>query len=223
MTAKRRYLFPVKALSQLFRGKFLAALEQAYCQGDFDLSGRCGELTDPEQFRRLKDALYRKAWVVYAKHPFGGPVQVFNYLGRYTHRVGISNRRLVSIDGTAVCFATKHDHTVTVPATEFIRRFLLHILPPGFVKIRHYGLLASSHATTTLERARSLLVAEPLSQQPTSTTKRDPMAWRAVFKELTGIDLSRCPRCHQGTMIRHRLIYPVLIGTSATAAFIDTS
>jgi hypothetical protein len=223
MTAKRRYLFPVKALSQLFRGKFLAALEHAYCQGDFDLSGRCGELTDPEQFRRLKDALYRKAWVVYAKQPFGGPLQVFNYLGRYTHRVGISNRRLVSIDGAAVCFATKHGHTVTVPAAEFIRRFLFHILPPGFVKIRHYGLLASSHATTTLERARSLLVADPLSQQPTSTAKRDPMAWRAVFKELTGIDLSRCPRCHQGTMIRHRLIYPVLIGTSATAAFIDTS
>ena len=107
-------------------------------------------------FRDLKNRLYGKAWVVYAKETFGGPEQVFKYLGQYTHRVGISNWRLVSMDERGICFRTRGAKTVIVSPEEFIQQYLLHVLPPRFVKIRHYGLMASGNATTRLEVARAL-------------------------------------------------------------------
>lgn len=202
VAARRRYLFPVQVLSRLFRGKFLAALTQAYRDGELELGGT--GLADVVRFQQLVHQLYRTEWVVYAKQPFGGPQQVFRYLGRYTHRVGISNQRLQHVDAEGVRFATKGDRSITLPPHEFIRRFLLHVLPSGFVKIRHYGLLAAANATTQLERARALL------QPGTSVDAPVPCGsgafdWLEHLLQLTGVDLTICPQCSQGRMVRQPL------------------
>jgi len=157
------YFLPVEVLGKLFRGKFLAGLKQAYHAGELRLTGSVGRLSCPQMFRQLLARLYRQKWYVYAKPPFGGPQQVYRYLGRYTHRVAISNSRLVSFHDGRVCFRYKDyadDNRIkqmTLSAEEFIRRFLLHVLPKGFVRIRHYGLLASRNVSTRLEHCRQLL------------------------------------------------------------------
>ncbi len=218
---RRGYLFPVRVIGALFRGKLLAALRRSYDRGELVLTGEAAKLADPAVFAARIDALYRKAWVVYAKPPFGGAEQVFAYLGRYTHRVGISNHRLVRMDARGVCFRTRGDKTVTLPADEFLRRFLLHVLPKGFTKIRHYGLMAASHATTTLELARKVLVASTSAVAQTKQAdlsahgdaNRDRcMDWRARLAALTGIDLSVCPSCGQGLCLRTGL--PSVAGQS---------
>jgi len=200
ISSRPKYLFPVRVLSDLFRGKFLDELAQAYDRGELDLGGACVELANPEVFGQLKDTLYRKNWVVYAKRPFAGPEQVFKYLGQYTHRVGISNHRLVSFDAHGVCFRTKNGKQVTVAPTEFIRRFLLHVLPDGFAKIRHYGLHASSNVHTKLADARRHLVAndKPAQANP------PPQTWQEQHLALTGVDLATCPRCG-GQMVSRSL------------------
>jgi len=198
------FLFHVRVLGALFRGKFLARLVQAYDKGELRLEGRVAHLADPRHFARLRDKLYRKRWVVYSKPPFGGPEQVFRYLGRYTHRVGLSNRRLVSLDDRGVTFRTRGDSTITVLPHEFLRRFVLHVLPKGFVKIRHYGLMAASNLATKLATARRLLgVSNPAEPSPT----QPPHDFCEALLALTGTDLRRCPRCG-GPMIRLPLPRP---------------
>lgn len=163
ISARQGYLLPVNVLGKLFRGKFLAGLQQAYHAGELRLTGSVASLAAPVQFRKLLGTLYRQAWVVYAKPPFGGAEHVFRYLGRYTHRVAISNARLVSLDDGQVRFRYKDyaDGSVwkvmRLSADEFLRRFLLHVLPKRFVRIRHYGLLASRNVNTRLARCRELL------------------------------------------------------------------
>jgi hypothetical protein len=192
----------VQVLSRLFRGKFLAALTQAHRAGELDLSGT--GLADAGRFQQLVHRLYRAEWVVYAKRPFGGPQQVFRYLGRYTHRVGISNQRLQRIDPDGVRFATKGDRSITLPPHEFIRRFLLHVLPRGFVKIRHYGLPATGNAPTQLERARALLEPGTIVATPVPRGA-GALDWLDHLQQLTGIDLTLCPHCSQGRMVRQLL------------------
>lgn len=195
---RRRHLFPVRVLSQLFRGKFLAALAREYAKGHLDLCGSCADLANPRAFARLRRRLYRLDWIVFAKRPFAGAKQVFRYLGRYTHRVGLSNHRLRAIDDAQVRFATKHGRSVTLTPEEFIRRFLLHVLPRGFVKIRHFGLFAPGRAAAVLrERARRLLGE--------SQAVVDRQDWRQLLHRLTGVDLARCPSCRRGTMIAQPL------------------
>jgi hypothetical protein len=198
--ARSRFLFPVKAMSKVFRGKVLDGLEELYKGDGLTFAGGGAELADRATFDKLKDGLYRKKWVVYAKQPFGGPEQVFRYLGRYTHRVGISNQRLVSFDGQDVCFRTKHGKTTTVDAVEFMRRFLLHVLPAGFVKIRHYGLVAAANVNTKLETARRCLSAVDENTQPQTAIPENPPTWRDLFLKLTGIDLLVCPVCRGQSM-----------------------
>jgi hypothetical protein len=140
--------------------------------------------------------------VVYAKRPFGGAEHLFEYLGRYTHRVAISNHRLRSLSQDHVSFRTKGDKTVRLHALEFIRRFLLHVLPSGFVKIRHYGLYASSNVKTRLQHARELLVGDialPLNPVVPVDVGGDA-DWQDLFLALTGINLKRCPRCPIGLL-----------------------
>jgi hypothetical protein len=143
---KRDYLFPVSVLSALFRGKVVAALDEAYREGHLDVRGLDGFGVDAEAddvaWRRLKRKLYRTKWVSYAKPPFAGPESVYQYLGRYTHRVGLSNHRLVTATDDAVTFRTRGEASATLHPVEFLRRFVQHVLPGGFVKLRHYGLLA---------------------------------------------------------------------------------
>jgi hypothetical protein len=205
VASRRDYFLPVKVIGALFRGKLLNALRRAHHRGALVLAGGAAALAEPGAFAALLDVLYDKRWVVYAKPPFGGAEQVFRYLGRYTHRVGLSNHRLLSMDAHGVRFRTRGDKTVTLAPEEFLRRFLLHVLPPGYVKIRHYGLLSSSHATTTLEVARARLIAT--SACPPSVTHAGPAPtdWRARLAALTGLDVTRCPRCGEGPLTRRPL------------------
>ena len=204
-TKSPTYLFPVRVLSSLFRAKFLRALRSAFRQGTLEFSGRTAALAAPSQFDRFIDRLYRQDWIVYAKRPFGGPEQVFRYLGRYTHRIAISDQRLQAVDPHNVRFRTRGDQTVTLHPVEFIRRFLLHVLPAGFVKIRHYGLFAPANISTKLGTAAALVRDEHshhTSDHPSYSSLSNP-DWRAQLVALGGIDLLRCPRCQRGTMLRH--------------------
>jgi predicted Zn-ribbon and HTH transcriptional regulator len=199
----RRFLFPVRAMAKLFQGKFLDALRTEYAAGGLDLAGSCSTLRKPSVFQRWLKRLYRMDWVVYAKRPFGGPEQVYRYLGHYTHRVGISNHRLQAMDENGVRFATRNGNTVTLDPLEFIRRFLLHVLPRGFVKIRHYGLMASSNGETKLERARQLLDARgdrDRVAEPSLPADREASA------EAEGTESGRCPQCKLAWLVWVQLL-----------------
>lgn len=201
-----RFLFPVRALAKVFRGKVLATIKHLA-----PAQRHAANLVDDKRFARLLDRLYRVRWVAYAKAPFSGSRHVFAYLGRYTHRVAISNQRLVSLDAEGVRFATKNGQFATLPPLEFIRRFVDHILPEHFVKIRHYGLYASSHVKTRLAMAHALLPAEktkqpaaaPLVPRPESTPSERTAE---LLTSLFGVDFLRCPRCSVGTLRRTEVI-----------------
>ena len=177
ITARNSYLVPVRALSKIIRGKFLEALEKVFREGR--LKGKIPCLADPVQFQRFLRKLRRKKWVVYAKEAFGGSHQAFHYLSRYTHRVAIANQRLVSLTAGMVTFQARDNHRpghkrlVTLTASEFIRRFLWHVLPPRFVKIRHYGLLAPANAKTKLRRPGFFSASKP--QKPWLNPKTGSM------------------------------------------------
>jgi hypothetical protein len=203
IAARRGYLLPVKVLGRLFRGKFLAGVKEAYLAGDLTWGGSVASLADPAVFRRWLDALYRQDWVVYAKRPFGGAQQVFRYLGRYSHRVALANSRLLSLEDGQVSFHWKdyadghRTKVMRLAADEFIRRFLLHVLPKRFVRIRHYGLLAGRNVSTQLARCRQLL-GEPPVKPPGERT------WLDRLREGTGQDPRSCPQC-QGPLTRQPL------------------
>jgi len=177
---KEDFFLPVRVLSEVFRGKFLDGLQRAFRQGKLELYGRLAELASPEAFRRLLAECYRRRWVVYAKPPFGGPEQVLKYLARYTHRVAISNSRLISLEDGRVTFRWKNyadgnrQQTMTLSAVEFLRRFMLHRLPSHFVRIRHYGLLANRHRAKKLARCRQLL-DQPVCESPAEPPANEPI------------------------------------------------
>jgi len=160
---KKHFFLPVRVLSAVFQGKFLDSLKRAFAAGKLSFHGRLAELAQPDAFRRLLSTCYDTKWVVYAKRPFGGPEQVLKYLARYTHRVAISNQRLISLEDGRITFRWKNyaegnqQQTMTLTALEFLRRFLLHRLPSHFVRIRHYGFLANRHREEKLARCRELL------------------------------------------------------------------
>jgi hypothetical protein len=184
------YFLPKKVLRKIFRGKFVAALQQAFQQGQLRFEGDLKLLAQPKTFAAWLRPLYRQAWVVYLKPPFGGPQYVLQYLGRYTHRVAISNHRLVSFIDGQVTFRWRdsaHHNEVkllTLAVDEFLRRFLLHILPRGFVRIRNFGFLANCKRATLLPLGFQLLgSAQPPQVQPrASSTEDSPPLWR-------------CPKC----------------------------
>lgn len=197
------FLFPVRVLGALFRGKFLAGLARLRDRGALAFDGPAAALAVPARFARVRHKLYRHRWVVYAKPPFGGPDQVFRYLGRYTHRVGLSNRRLVALDTRGVTFRTRGEQTATLAPSDFLRRFLLHVLPKGFVKIRHHGLMAASNVNTRLVLARRLLEGAPRAAD--DEAPRAPRDFRELLLALTGVDLRQCPRCGADAVVRHPL------------------
>lgn len=219
LPAKPGFLFPVRALAAVCRGKYLTGLHQAFDRQALRFAGRVASLADPAAFAVFLATLRESAWVVYAKPPFAGPAQVLEYLGRYTHRVAISNDRLVSVDADQVRFRWKDSahgnrvKTMTLPAEEFLRRFLLHVLPGGFVRIRHFGFLANRGRTAKLARCRALLAAPPPPAPP------PPETVAALLLRLTGVDLTRCPVCRQG---RLRVVAVFEPGTLPVLA-LDTS
>jgi hypothetical protein len=206
-TKRRDFLFPVKGLAKVLRGKYLAGLQRAYAQNALRFAGATTPLAHPTAFARFLAALQQHAWVVYAKPPFASAQQVVSYLGRYTHRVAISNHRLVAVHEGQVAFRWRdyrHGNRVKVmplAAGEFLRRFLLHTLPSGWVRIRHYGLLGNRCRAHTLPAAR-----HALSQPP--PVPPAPESAPVLMRRLTGIDIERCPHCHQGRLTVIATLYP---------------
>jgi len=195
------FFLPVRVLSRVFRGKFIAFLKQAIGHGELEYHGSLAPLADSQAMERLLDQAVKNDWVVYAKRPFGGPEVVLKYLARYTHRVAISNRRLLRFDNGQVTFAWKnyaHDNRqgmMTLEATEFIRRFLLHVLPSHFVKIRYYGFMANRYRSESLARCRALL-----SQAAVAMDEEPPEQIRPTAEVLDQTPKVRCPVCREGTM-----------------------
>jgi len=192
--AGKSFLFPVRALSKVFRAKYIERLQHLLDKNELDLPTRLTGLTTRHGRRRWIRLLRRKAWVVYSKAPFAGPRKLLDYLGRYTHRVAISNHRVLSSDDGQVRF-TYRDRSdgdrrkiAALPGEEFIRRFLLHVLPPRFMRIRHYGFLANRAKKTCLAQCREQL-GTPAPEPAEEKTAAD---W---IRDLTGIDITRCPRC----------------------------
>ena len=220
---RNNFFLPVRVLSRLFRRLFLEHLRAAFDSGQLQFFSSLQELQHEQAFSRYLAPLRNEEWVVYAKRPFAGPQHVLDYLGRYTHRVAISNERLLNIDNDQVSFSWKdyRDHnqqkTMTLSAAEFIRRFLLHVLPDGFQRIRYYGFLSNRYRQQKLAQCRQLLGmasgGQPLGEAPPTPDYRDR------YQELTGSSLRECPVCRKGHMVlRETLIavwlQPVVIDTS---------
>jgi hypothetical protein len=185
------FLFPVQALALVFRAKYLAGLHRAFTEGQLTFTAGTAPLAEAAQFAALVAQLRATPWVVYAKRPFGGPAQVLQYLGRYTHRIAISNTRLISVLDGVVQFRWKdyadggRTKVMALDVEEFLRRFLLHVLPRGFVRIRHFGLLANRQRRAAVARARHLLGPTAPTNSPDDTPSTDA-------------DRTQCPFCHHG-------------------------
>ncbi|MCK5503647.1 MAG: IS91 family transposase [Thermodesulfovibrionia bacterium] len=198
--ARKNFLFDVKALSVVFRKKFIKLLEAAFDEGQFVFPGKIATLETKRGFSRFIDSLWEHRWVVYSKKPFGGPEQVLDYIGRYTHRVAISNNRIINVQDGRVTFTYKDrkrgnvQRTKTLYADEFIRRFLLHVLPDRFMRIRHFGFLANRCKKDNIHRIREL---KGVSETVTEKTKKST---QELMLELTGTDITLCPCCKKGTM-----------------------
>jgi len=201
ISARGNFLFSVKALSVVFRAKFTEYLINAFLKGDLTFSGKISMLADEKEFLLLIKGVKQKDWVVYCKKPFAGPQQVLDYIGRYTHRVAISNPRIVNVENDKVTFTYRDRRknntlkTMTLHAKEFIRRFLLHVLPDNFVRIRHFGFLANRYKKENIQRCREII---GVVQQVPETTEKN---YQERMLELTGIDLTLCPCCKTGAMI----------------------
>ena len=199
------FFLPVRVLSRLFRRLLLEALEKAYAAGQLQFFGDLEALREPPAFVRYLAPLKNTDWVVYAKPPFGGPQQVLQYLGRYTHRVAITNRRLLALEDGQVSFQWKdyrdqqQQKVMIISADEFIQRFLQHALPPRFQRIRYYGFLANCHRAAKLELCRRLLATPCIDLLPRPTDCRNLLA------ALTTGNLSLCPQCGVGILVRIQL------------------
>lgn len=205
---KGEFFLPIKVLSRLFRGKFLAYLQEAYEKGKLVFPGKIAHLEEESSFKGLIRQLYKQEWVVHCKPPFRSAERVMDYLGRYTHRVAISNDRLVKMEDGRVTFRYRdrkeNDRVrlMTLDADEFIRRFLLHILPDGFMKIRHYGILSNRNRKRKLVLCRRLLGTHRQQQR----TEKE--SWQDLLTRLTGIDPRICPYCGKGKMVLKEVLDP---------------
>jgi hypothetical protein len=206
----KKFLFPVPVVRKMFRGKLMHYFTKAVKRGEMQFHGKLQRFEKPSLFRRLKDELYRKEWVVYIKPPFASPQAVVKYLGQYTHRIAISNQRIISFDNGRVTFSWKDyadnykPKTMTLSCIEFIRRFLMHVVPKGFVRIRHYGFLANRNRKTKLVQCRALFGKKSPKHK---TGKRT--SWIEAFKAMHGYDPRRCKQCKIGIMEIVTVIDPV--------------
>jgi len=199
--ARENYLFDVKSLAKEFKKRYLRKLEKAYEQKQLCFVGNAKVFADKQSFMRLIRILWDKQWITYSKQPFGGPEQVLEYLGRYTHKVGITNNRILSIEEGAVTFSYRDRadenkvKELPVKAEEFIRRFFLHILPKGFMKIRYFGFLANANKKTSIPLIRQLIdPGAEIIEKMIETIQE-------IMLRVTGIDISLCPECGKGKMV----------------------
>ena len=208
------FFLPLEVLQQVFRGKFVDGLEQAFAENRLSFSGLIQHLAEAKSFAEFVRKLHRNQWVVYTKPSFGGPERVLRYLGRYTHRVAISNHRLISFDGDHVRFRWRDyahgnkKRKMTLSAEEFIRRFLLHVLPKGFVRIRHFGFMANYQRSSSLDLCRQLLNMAPIVR-PTDTTSTN--------------SARLCPACHGPIVVIERLNAAQIKWRFVSKCFSDTS
>jgi hypothetical protein len=213
-----RFFLPGRVLSRVFRGKFLAGLRTAFRRGQLCFPGKIAVLADPARFNRLLSQTVRSDWVVDAKPPFGGPATVLKYLARYTHKTAISNNRLLSLEDGRVTFRWKDYaqggqwRTMTLDAIEFVRRFLMHVLPSGFMRVRHYGILANCHRREKLARCRELLGTTPT----TDSVQPDPP--EAMPHESSVTPTHVCPICGAGRMIVIEELPPMTMAQATLAA-----
>jgi predicted Zn-ribbon and HTH transcriptional regulator len=212
--ARDSYLFRVESLAKEFRKRYLQKLEKAFLHGKLIFPGNTQIYGCRRRFKTLLQSLFRTTWIVYAKRPFAGPEQVLEYLGRYTHRVAISNNRIVSMENGKVTFTYKDrkcNHQVknmTLDVHEFIRRFLLHVLPEGFMKIRYFGFLANTNKKTCIPLLRNLI--DPTAQCPESVAE----TIQEMMLRLTGDDISCCPQCQKGKMVNVQTLPKPIVDTS---------
>ena len=217
------FFLPVRVLSRLFRRLFLEGLQDAFEARHLQFSASLQALSDREGFADHLAPVRRAEWVVYAKRPFAGPEQVLDYVGRYTHRIAISNHRLIDMDDGHVRFHYKNyraerpgtQETMTLAASEFIRRFLQHVLPSGFHRIRYYGFLGNRHRSEKLERCRRFLGTAP----PPAPVHHATTDYRDRYEALTGFSLRTCPRCQNGRM----LVVERIVGSRRGPAIMDSS
>jgi hypothetical protein len=211
------FFLPVRVLSKVFRGKFVAGLKRLFGKHELSFRGSLQSLADSKSFHRFLRHLFRRDWVVYAKRPFGGPGHVLQYLARYTHRVAISNHRLIRFKDGKVTFRWKDyargnkKRTMTVSADEFLRRFLLHVLPRGFVRIRHFGFLTNRNRAPLVSLCRRLLKEMPRERSPDTEHTQAAVEWR-------------CPQCAAPMIIVERLTaQQIRLRSAEWNAFVDTS
>ncbi len=202
VSCRKGFFIPVRVLSALFKGKFLDLLKRCFESDDLVFPDRIRHLKPPENFERFKSQLYHKQWVVYCRPPFDGVKGALQYLGRYTHRIAISNNRILNIQDGDVSFLWRdyadHDRqkAMTLKADEFIRRFLLHVLPPRYVRIRHFGLLANRNRKDTLALCRKILGDAKTATQQSARKE----TWQEQLFRICGIDVTLCPVCQKGRM-----------------------
>ena len=208
VSSREDFFIPVKVLSSLFRGKFLDGLKKAYEAGELRFPGQIEELKEATAFKKFLTDLYYQKWVVYCKPPLKNPEKMMDYLGRYTHRVALSNDRLVKMEDDQVTFRWRDSaennkiKLLTIEAFEFIRRFLLHVLPDHFAKIRYYGILSHRSRRRKLFWCKKLLGVST-DKEPEEPTKE---TWEDLLTRITGIDPRVCPRCGKGKMIQKEIL-----------------
>jgi hypothetical protein len=207
ISASSDFFIPIKAISHLFRGKFLFYLKESLRHGKLKFTGDILYLNKRQNFTKLMNVLYQEEWVTYCKPPFRNSEQLFEYLGRYTHKVAISNHRIIEFNEGKVTFRWrdyKDDNRIklmTLDVFEFIRRFLLHILPAGFVKIRHYGILSNRNKGAKFKKCREYLGLTINSVKP-----KVKLSWEELLFQLTGVNPRNCPVCKQGKMVTHEIL-----------------
>ncbi len=222
ISSRPGFFLPVRVLSIVYRAKFLQKLKAARARGDLRFHGSLAALEQETDFNRLINKAYSTPWVVYAKKPFGGSQQVLKYLARYTHRIAISNRRLVSLADGRMTFRWKNYargqqwQTMNLSAIEFIRRLMLHVLPKRFVRIRHFGLLANCHRRKKIALCRRLLAAAPLALQAVEQNASSDAA-NAPEMDADENKLRRCGTCNEGRMILVEEISPASISCFDTS------
>ncbi|WP_346917577.1 transposase [Clostridium sp.] len=205
--SKKKFFIPVKVLSRKFRGKFLYYVNELYLKNKPKFPYNIGELGSRDMFSQFKDSLYKKEWIVYSKPPFGGAEHVLQYLSRYTHRVAISDNRIIKVDNDNVVFKWRDykdnnkEKIMNLNPQEFIRRFTMHILPDRFVKIRHYGILGNRNKQLKFRRCLEIFRVRPKEDDNLSSTE--------LFFKLTGIKIGMCKVCEKGNLIKKDKLMPL--------------
>jgi hypothetical protein len=211
ISSKKRFFIHVKVMSAVFRGKFLDHLKQCFKKGALVFPGSISHLKEPGNFETFRKQFYDKKWVVYCKPPFGGPEGVLQYLGRYTHRIAISNNCILANRDGNVSFLWRdyaddsRKKTMKLKADEFIRRFLLHVLPERYVRIRHFGLLANRSRKDNIAACRKIIGGAKTATKENTSQE----TWQEQLLRICGIDVAACPVCRAGRMSRVALLHPL--------------